>query len=428
LRNRKHGINPARARLGKFPLDRVLLLVLYRLEIAKSYNAKRRTVVQNPFTIEVAVGAGSLVNRSHELSVVKNTVLNGSKLFVIGPRRFGKTSIILTAAEQLRAEGGVVLDYNIEGYTSIELLVRALVSDAARIASSLSQAAKSLRQFFGTLQPSVTASVDGTISASLGIKASEAHEQAPLLIDALNSLEKLAANSKRKVGVVFDEFQHLLRLGGAGIEGQLRAAIQTHKHIGYVFAGSQTSLISDMVTNPARPFYRLGENLFIGEIPRAEFLAFMKDSFQQIKCKAEGEAMTAILTLAEDVPYNIQALARACWEESKNAPAKVLTEAMVVALHQRLIRGNAPIYAPFWAGLTTIQQKALAAVAHTNGQQLLTRPVLKRYDLSPGSMQKALQSLENFSMIRRDYQTGALTYRFEDPFFKAWILSATVTS
>jgi hypothetical protein len=93
-----------------------------------------------------------------------------------------------------------------------------------------------------------------------------------------------------------------------------------------------------------------------------------------------------------------------------------------------LIRGNAPIYAPFWAGLTTIQQKALAAVAHTNGQQLLTRPVLKRYDLSPGSMQKALQSLENFSMIRRDYQTGALTYRFEDPFFKAWILSATVTS
>lgn len=382
----------------------------------------------NPFTIEVAVGAGSLVNRIHELGVVRNTVLNGSKLFVIGPRRFGKTSIILTAAEQLRAESVVVLDYNIEGYTSIELLVRALVSDAARISGNLSQAAKSIRQFFSTLQPSVTANVDGTISASLGIKTPEANEQAPLLIDALNSLEKLAASSKRKVGVVLDEFQHLLKLGGVGIEGQLRAAIQTHKHIGYVFAGSQTSLISDMVTNPARPFYRLGENLFIGAIPRDEFQTYLKDSFQQIKCKPEPEALTTLLDLAEDVPYNIQALARACWEEAVSTQAKTLTAATVNAVQQRLIRSNAPIYAPFWAGLTTIQQKALAAVAHAGGQQMLTRPMLKRYDLSPGAMQRALQSLETFSMIRRDYQTGALVYRFEDPFFKAWILSSTVTS
>ncbi len=382
----------------------------------------------NPFSIEVAVGADNLVNRSNELKVVKNTVLNGSKLFVIGPRRFGKTSIILTAAEQLRAEGAVVLDYNIEGYTSIELLVRALVSDAARISSNLSQAAKSIRQFFGALQPSVTAGVDGTISASLGIKTPAAHEQAPLLIDTLNSLEKLAAHSKRKVGVIFDEFQHLLKLGGAELEGQLRAAIQTHRQIGYVFAGSQTSLISDMVTNPARPFYRLGENLFIGAIPREELLAFMKHSFQQIKCKPEAAALTAILQLAEDVPYNIQALARACWEDAVNMSAKTLTETEVTATHTRLVRSNAPIYAPFWAGLTATQQKALAAVAHTNGQQLLTRLVLKRYDLPPGSMQKALQSLETFSMIRRDYQTGALIYRFEDPFFKAWIVNTTVTS
>lgn len=381
----------------------------------------------NPFTIEVAVGAGSLINRTHELGVVRNTVLNGSKLFVIGPRRFGKTSIILTAAEQLRAESVVVLDYNIEGYTNIELLVRALVSDAARISGNLSQAAKSIRQFFSTLQPSVTANVDGTISASLGIKTPEADEQAPLLIDALNSLEKLAASSKRKVGVVFDEFQHLLKLGGAGIEGQLRAAIQTHKHIGYVFAGSQTSLISDMVTNPARPFYRLGENLFIGEIPRDEFQTHLKNCFQQIKCKPEPEALTTLLDLAEDVPYNIQALARACWEEAVNTQAKALTAITVNAVQQRLIRSNAPIYAPLWAGLTTIQQKALAAVATNDGQQLLTRPILKRYDLSPGAMQRALQSLENFSMIRRDYQTGVVVYRFEDPFFKGWILHSTVT-
>jgi AAA+ ATPase superfamily predicted ATPase len=164
------------------------------------------------------------------------------------------------------------------------------------------------------------------------------------LIDALNSLERLAANAKRRVGVIFDEFQHLLKLGGAGIEGQLRAAVQTHRHVGYVFAGSQTTLISDMVTNHARPFYRMGESIFIGAIPREEFL-----------------------------PY-------------------------------------------------------LAAAADADGIQLLSRPILKRYDLSAGTMQKALLALENLAVLRREYRETEVRYRFEDPFFKAWILVSTVAS
>ena len=383
--------------------------------------------MNNPFTLETVVGENRLVNRVSELKVVKQTILNSGKLFVIGPRRYGKTSLILTAAEQLRSENVIVLDYNIEGFTSVELLVRALVSSAANLSGNLTQAAKNIRQFFATLQPSVTAGVDGTISASLGIKTPEAHEQAPLLMDALNSLEKLAAHSKQKIGVVLDEFQYLIKLGGAGIEGQLRAAIQNHRNVSYVFAGSQTSLISDMVNNPARPFYRMGENLFIAEIPRPEFMAFLSEGFLSIKCKAEPEALDAILNLAEDVPYNIQALARACWEEVRQQQVKSLSVALVTSVHSQLIRSNAPIYAPLWAILTINQQKALSAAA-TYGQQLLTRPILKQYDVSPGTMQKALQGLENNAMLRRDYQTGALTYRFEDPFFKAWVVRTTVTS
>jgi len=64
------------------------------------------------------------------------------------------------------------------------------------------------------------------------------------------------------------------------------------------------------------------------------------------------------------------------------------------ATHQRLVRSQAPIYAPSWASLSTNQQKALAAAASMDGAQLLSRPILNRYDLSPGTMQKALQALE----------------------------------
>lgn len=249
-----------------------------------------------------------------------------------------------------------------------------------------------------------------------------------MLIDALNSLERLAANAKRRVGVIFDEFQHLLKLGGAGIEGQLRAAVQTHRHVGYVFAGSQTTLISDMVTNHSRPFYRMGESIFIGAIPREEFLPYLAANFKLIKCRAEEAALGKLLDLAEDVPYNIQALARACWDEAAQTKAAALTPTIVVATHQRLVRSHAPIYAPSWASLSTNQQKALAAAANLEGTQLLSRPILKRYDLSPGTMQKALQALEAQAILRQDYQGMEVRYRFEDPFFKAWILASTVSN
>ena len=385
-------------------------------------------VMKNPFTLEIAIGSRLLVNREAELEKVRETLRGGGKLFVIGPRRFGKTSILLTAAEELRAAGDIVLDYNIEGYTGLDLLVRALVSGAAGVSGSLDQAAKSVRRFFGSLQPTISVDAEGNITASLGLKQPEPAEQAPMLIDALNSLERLAANAKRRVGVIFDEFQHLLKLGGAGIEGQLRAAVQTHRHVGYVFAGSQTTLISDMVTNHARPFYRMGESIFIGAIPREEFLPYLAANFKGIKCKADEEALVRLLDLAEDVPYNIQALARACWDEAAQAKAATLSSAAVAATHRRLVRGQAPIYAPSWASLSMNQQKALAAAAGMEGTQLLSRPILKRYDLSPGTMQKALQALETQAILRRDYQDAEVRYRFEDPFFKAWILTSTVSS
>ena len=62
--------------------------------------------------------------------------------------------------------------------------------------------------------------LEGTFEASLGIKATEAAQQPPILIEAMNNLERLAAHSRQKIGLVLDEFQRLLELGGPAIEGQ----------------------------------------------------------------------------------------------------------------------------------------------------------------------------------------------------------------
>ncbi len=390
--------------------------------------------MDNPFTVERAVRGAQLINRAQELTKVTTTLGRAGKLFVIGPRRFGKTSILMTAVDQLRDEKGKVLFFNVEAYPTLELLIRAVLTEAANLSGNLKQTTTTIKKFFSKLNPSVSYNpVEGTFEASLGVSAAETSEAAPLLVETLNNLEKLAAASKQKIGIVLDEFQKLLQLGGPSIEGQLRAAIQHHEHVGYVLAGSQTSLLTDMINNPARPFYRLGEPLFIKEVPFDDFLVFLQEGFQKLSCKAGDETFAYLFGLVDGVPYNVQLLASNCWDEIHRNPKKRLTREDVDAAQSRLIQVFAPYHAPLWASLTANQQKALALIARnlTEGrtaQGLMTKAILKRLDMTPGTMHKSLLALENRSIVRREFTGTAAVYRFEDPLFKAWILATTTSA
>jgi hypothetical protein len=122
-------------------------------------------------------------------------------------------------------------------------------------------------------------------------------------------LEALAAaqSKNRPVGLIIDEFQKVIELGGKAAESQIRAAIQRHKRVGYVFAGSKTRMLTAMTMDAARPFYRLGKVRFIGPVPKADFEAFLRSKFEVSGFRIEDEAaIRIILDLAEEVPYNVR--------------------------------------------------------------------------------------------------------------------------
>lgn len=64
---------------------------------------------RNPFQYGRELDAGELVDRERELSEVAATIRNRGKLFLIGPRRFGKTSLLAASAECARRAGVIVL-------------------------------------------------------------------------------------------------------------------------------------------------------------------------------------------------------------------------------------------------------------------------------------------------------------------------------
>ena len=87
---------------------------------------------KNPFEFGRELNADELVDREAELELVRRTIVNRGRLFFIGPRRYGKTSVLHAAEELLSREGVVVLRHNAEACESVSLLAQALLTGAAR--------------------------------------------------------------------------------------------------------------------------------------------------------------------------------------------------------------------------------------------------------------------------------------------------------
>lgn len=379
---------------------------------------------KNPFQYGSELGAEHLIDRQREVAEVVDTIKESGKLFLIGPRRYGKTSILAAAQQKAEADGAVVLRFDAEAFPSIEALVKAALAQATeKLGGGITKASDSVRQFFKNLKPQINYSLtDQTISAEIGVATDPTNqpEQIPLLVDLLHGIEKLATKAKIPVGFIIDEFQQIIVAGGEQAEAQIRAATQQHKHIGYIFAGSKTRLLADMTGNPSRPFYHLGERRFITGIPRTDFSPALKANFALGKIEVSDEAIELIQDLAKDVPYNVQRLAHACWDRMDGEATK-LTEEQVRQSLEFLLKEDDTWYTQLWNQLTTVQKTALIYSSKANGTGLQSKAVLRAASITSSSMQRALQALQEKEILRLEEKLGEIRLRLIDPFFSHWL-------
>jgi len=129
----------------------------------------------NPFHFGRELGAEDLVDREDEIAAVVETINQGEKLFLIGPRRYGKTSILKAGGDQAENAGAVILRYDVEAYPALDLLSRAMLSEAAgKLTSGRGKAGQKIKSFFSSLKPEVSYSLtEQSWSASIGLAESD---------------------------------------------------------------------------------------------------------------------------------------------------------------------------------------------------------------------------------------------------------------
>jgi hypothetical protein len=232
---------------------------------------------------------------------------------------------------------------------------------------------------------------------------------------------RIAAARNRRLAIALDEFQTIDSFDGGSVEQALRAAVQDQRQVGYVFAGSEPSLMERMLT-PRRPFYKAGPVMRLEKIDEVEFAAFLESRLRASGVSFEAGLGQAIVELAGNVPYDVQRLAHEMWDDARAARRSTVGLEDLHMTLTRLLGEQHMVFEESWQRLTLTQRAVLRALVFENGRELLSADVRTRHRLPvASSVQSALLALVKQDVVMKE----AGLYTVTDSLYREWVARRT---
>ena len=359
----------------------------------------------NPFVYGEVVPASSFVGREVELERLTDDLLDGQKVFLISPRRYGKSSLVAQALRAAAKRGALTVDVTVSSYSSyvafLEGYARALLSVETRI----DKVRGWLRDMLGGVPSEVRLEPDasGRSQLALSFPAARTEKDVSRLAQEVFALPgRIAEARRRKLTVALDEFQAIGAFNGGSVEHALRAAVQHQRQVGYVFSGSEPALMERMLGR-SRPFYKAGPVMRLQKIPEDRFADFLDARFRATSLKPAAGLGAAIVDLAGNLPYDVQRLAHEVWDDVKAAGRKAVTLDDLHTTLTRLLGEHETLFESLWQRLTLAQRAALRAAVLQDGRELLSADTRARHRLTgPSTVQASLAALVREDILARE--------------------------
>ena len=196
---------------------------------------------------------------------------NGQNVLVYAPRRYGKSSLVLRAAQQAMAAKALVGYVDLMKTPTKERFAAALAKTIySDIDSSMGQVFERAAELFRSLRVVPSMEVDPS-DGSLRFSFQAGRRKADLddtIERLLELLGELAGERKRRVVMIFDEFQEILALDKQ-YPNLMRAVFQAQPEVSHVYLGSKRHILEKIFNDKNEPFWRSAKQLEIGPIPPA---------------------------------------------------------------------------------------------------------------------------------------------------------------
>jgi uncharacterized protein len=371
---------------------------------------------ENPFVFGEIIEEGSFVDRTEELKELIRDLADGQKVFLLSPRRFGKSSLVSLALLKLKKRHIRTVSLTVSSYSSYAQFLEKFAEKVLRAGGPWDRVKNWVTRFGRQVKPEISYNMT-TGEVGISLDKGSTFDPEPIAADIFALPGELSRNGGFRMAICLDEFQQISEFDGGSVENTIRNQVQEQRQVGYVFAGSQPSLMEEMLS-AKRPFHKAGPQVFLDKIPAKDWKDFITGHFRRRGRTIDESALNALLTAADLIPYDVQRIAHELWDYAELGDKRQLTLTDVKAVIENLVLKQSTYYELLWEQLSARQRAALQAIAYRGASEIYSQGVREEFRLGPAStVQKALQSLDSRDILDR-YKGD---YFFLDPLFPGWI-------
>lgn len=366
----------------------------------------------NPFRFSGPLPPEEMIDRDPEADDLLALAGGGHSFRLVGPRRYGKTTLLRRVLETAGREGMATVLVDLQDVLSIAEIVVRIERAYDRLKGPIRRHVENLFRTWN-------------VGLSLGGGGFTATLQRNPNVDAesvlLRLLELPAALFDREGTtslIVFDEIQDVLAVPGA--DGKIRSVIQHQTDAAtYAFAGSAPGVMQQLFADPKRPLLDQAVPRNLEPLPIADVADYVSRRFRQTRREA-GTALSPLLEFTRGHPQRSMMLAHYLWERTPRAAAA--NEDTWIAALDQAAGDSAQLMHAIWRALTNNERRVARALAVAS-TPLHSEETAAAVGIKRSSIGKALESL----VANADVIQLAGKPRLTDPMFEHWLQARGLT-
>ena len=352
----------------------------------------------SPFPYQGPLEPGQVRGRDELVQDLTERVTERRVTALLGPRRYGKTSVLRRVAADLSEVTPVWVDlYEVTSMADVAVRFdEALAGTAGRFAQAARSIAASAAITLGIIKVEFTRPARARPDPSVTF-----HSLLGVLVGAALRAPTL---------LVIDEFSSISRVPGAA--GALRTALQHHyQELGIVFAGSQPSMMRSLFTDRPEPFYGQADLVTIEPLSVAAVEEIVTSGFTSTG-REPGTVPSLTFAFTGGHPQRAMQLADATWRRTKKGTTAGADEWAQGLADVR--RATAEGMERIYSGFEDSERSVLRSVAQAGNIYGTEASLL---DLSAGAASRARQKL----LDGGDLVDTASGLKVVDPLLSDWI-------
>jgi hypothetical protein len=360
----------------------------------------------NPFRFSGPLAPEDMIDRDREADDLLALTEGGHSFRLVGPRRYGKTTLLRRVLASAEREGVAAILVDLQDVLSIAEIVVRIERAYERLKGPVRRHVESVLRTWN-------------IGASLGGGGFTASLQRNPRVDAesvLLRLLELPAILFERQGttslIVFDEIQDVLAVRGA--DGKIQSVIQHQTDAAtYAFAGSAPGVMQQLFADPKRPLLDQAVPRNLAPLPLDAVGRYISERFRHTGRNA-GVALSPLIEFTRGHPQRSMMLAHYLWERTPRGQS-AHEETWLAALDQAAA-DTAPVMNTIWRALTPNERRVARALAVAT-TPLHSEETASAVGIKRSSIGRALESLVSNADVIDENGSARLT----DPMLELWL-------